>query len=270
VGTFLAHPAVQGGLAPFIIGIVVAGLAYGLRLAGIAAAAGFFAAVYLIGNFFFDLHSSMHKIVALGMLAVAIGVVADLAFKPTRAAGTVLGALFGLGSLWAFWSVLGNKPLAEALVYGAAVAAFVAWTVATTLTLHADPVRAGAAGLGLGLGVGIGAALGASSLIGQYGMSLGAASGGFLVLVMTLGKRVTAGASLTLTASALTSMLGAAAVLLARVPWFAVAALGLVPLAVRLPLPERAHPATQVVIASIYALAIAGASLALAWVARRA
>ncbi len=60
VGAFLAHPAVQGGLAPFIVGVVVA----------------------------------------------------DLAFRPTRSAGAVLGALFGLGSLWAFWTVLGvAKPL---------------------------------------------------------------------------------------------------------------------------------------------------------------
>lgn len=135
MAAFLAHPAVQGGLAPFVIGIVVAGLAFGLRLSGIAAAAGFFAAVYLTGGFPVDLRTSMHKIVTLGMAAAAIG---------------------------------------------------------------------------------------------------------------------------------------AASVMLARVPWFAVAVLGLVPLAVRLPLPERAHPAIQVLIASIYALTIAGASLSLTWVARRA
>ena len=40
-------------------------------------------------------------------------------------------------------------------------------------------------------------------------------------------------------------------------------------LAVRLPLPERAHPALQAVVASIYALAVAALACALAWLASR-
>jgi len=141
--------------------------------------------------------------------------------------------------------------------------------LAAALPLHDDPVRAGAAGVGLGVGAGVGAVLGASALIGQYGIAVGAASGGFLLLVMTFGRRVRAGASLVLTASAAAALLACAAVLLAQLPWTAAAALGLVPLAVRLPLPARSHPGIEAVIAVFYALVPAAGCLALAWMASR-
>ena len=211
------------------------------------------------------LFRSTRKMALLGLGAPLLGAIADLAFKPTRAAGAVLGALFGIASAWVFWSVLAQKPPMQAALYGAGVAAFVLCTIAFATSLHGDPIRAGAAGLGLGLGSGIGAILGASALIGLYGIALGAASGGFLLLAMVLGKRVVAGTSFTLAASVIAALLAASAMLLAKLPWYSLAVLALVPLATRLPLPERAHPALQAVVASIYALAVAGGACALSW-----
>jgi hypothetical protein len=167
-----------------------------------------------------------------------------------------------------FWTILAQKPPAQAAIYGIGIAAFVLATVALTMTLHAEPIRAGAAGLGLGLGAGIGAIIGASALIGLYGIALGAASGGFLLLAMILGKRVVAGASFTLAASVIASLLAAAAMLLAKLPWYSLPVLALIPLAVRLPVPERSGAALQAVVASFYALCVAGGACALAWLAR--
>jgi hypothetical protein len=266
----LAHPAVQAAVAPLLVGLVVAALLLPLRLSGLAAVAGFLAAVVLIGNFSFSTLTATRKLVLVAAAAPLLGVLIDLALKPRRITGSVLGVLFGAAGLWVFWSVLAQQPFARGLGLGAAVVALPLWTVAATLPLSGDPVRAGAAGVGLGLGAGVGAVLGASALLGQYGMALGAASGGFLLLVMVLGRRVTAGASLTLSVSVGAALLACAAALLAQLPWTAAAVLGLVPVAVRLPLPDRMHPGIQAVVAVFYALVPAVGCWAAAWVASRA
>lgn len=261
----LAHPAVQAAVVPLLVGLAVAALLVPLRLSGLAVAAGFLAAVVLIGNFSFSTLTATRKLVLVAAAAPLLGVTVDLAFKPTRQAGVALGALFAAAALWVFWSVLAQQTFAHGLRLGAGVAALSVWTIAAALPLSGDPVRAGAAGVGLGLGAGIGAVLGASALLGQYGMALGAASGGFLLLVMLLGRRVRAGASLILTSSVGAALLASAAVLLAKLPWFAAALLGLVPVAVRLPLPNRMHPGIEATIALFYALLPAAGCWALAW-----
>ena len=270
IQNLLAHPAIQGGVAPFIVGALVAALAQPVRLARLAPAAGFLAGVYLIGNFAFEPLTATRKIVLLGAAAPLVGLIVDVAFRPGRAFGIVLGAIFGAASLWAFWTVLGQRPLPQAALHGTGIVALVVLIVALTTALRADPVRAGAAGLGLGLGVGAGAVIGASALIGQYGTSLGAAAGGFVLVVTILGRRVAAGSAFTLSVSVTAALLAVGAVLLAKFPWYAALALALVPVAVRLPLPRGAHPAPQVLVASMYSLAAAAAACTLAWMASRA
>src|SRR5256885_5141458 len=48
------YPAVQGGLAPLVAGLLVAGLGLPLRLSGLAAGAGFLTVLYLTGNLAFE------------------------------------------------------------------------------------------------------------------------------------------------------------------------------------------------------------------------
>ncbi len=266
---WLSHPAVQAGAAPLVVGLLVAAIGMPLRLAGLAAAAGFAAALYLTGNFVFVPLTALRKLALVGVGAGLLGSVADLAFKPARMAGIMLGLLAGAASAWVFSTVLMQKPPLEAVGHGVGIGLLVLVTVAFMLELHSHPIRAGAAGVGLGLGAGIGAILSASALIGMYGLALGAACGGFLLVAMIFGSRAAAGTSFTLAAGLIASLLASGALLLAKLPWHAAAALALVPVAVRLPLPERAHPALQAVVASIYALAVAGLACALAWLASR-
>ena len=266
----LTNPVIQSSAAPFLVGLVAAAILFPVRLAGLAAAAGFLAAVWLVGAFGFSPMTATRKIVVLGAAAPVLGVLADLAFKPTRAMAPVLGALFAAGSVWVFWSVLSQKPPAEAALLGGGVFVFVLATVALTVSLQGAAVRAGAAGLFLGLGAGIGSVLGASALLGQYGLALGAACGAFLLLVMILGKRVVAGATLTLTASVVAALIAAGAVFLAKLPWISLAVFALIPLAVRLPVPEKLPAWLQAIVASLYALAPAAGACALAWQSSRA
>lgn len=265
----LGNPAVQGGVAPFLAGLLVAGLLFPARLGGLSAGAAVLIAVYLTGNFAFEPLTSMRKLVAVGIGAMLLGALADLAFKPGRATGIVLGILFGAASAWVFWTLLAQREAAQAMLVGGGVAALVLWLVAFTTSLHADSVRAGAAGLGLGLGGGIAAFLSASLVVGLYGIALAAGSGAFLVLVMILGRRVAAGQSLTLSVAVFAGLLGAAAMLLAKLPWYALAALAATPLAARLPVPDKSPAWAQAIVASIYTLTAGAGACWLAWLASR-
>ncbi|MDH4172239.1 MAG: hypothetical protein OEV97_00690 [Betaproteobacteria bacterium] len=264
----LANPAVQSSVLPLAAGLACAALLYPVRLEGLAAIAGFLAAVAAIGNFGLEPLTATRKIVVTGAAAAAIGVLSDFAFKPTRFSAPVLGAIFGAAALWVFASVLRQKAPLELALVGAGVVALTVWLVSATVSLQLDSARAGASGLMLGLGTGVSAVLGASALIGQYGMALGAACGGFLLLLLALGPRVGAGHALTLTVSVLSALLAAASVLLAQVPAVALAALALVPVAARLPLPGTPLW-MQPVLAGVYTGVPAAGACVLAWLSGR-
>jgi hypothetical protein len=251
VDALLAHPAVQAGAAPFAAGLAVALLLHPLRLGGLAAAAGFFVALYLAGRL--DFHQRM---VMAAATAPLLGALTDVAFRPTRSAGVVLGIVFGLAAFWVYLRILGQKPPQELVLYALGITALTALTVAFAVLSYAEPTRAGAAGVALG------AALGVASWVFSWrfdhsGFALAAACGGFLLLAMVLGKATAPGASFTLSSGVIASLLAADAVLSGRLPWHAAAALPLVPLAARLPMPLVTS-----------SLAAAGVC-AIAWLARR-
>lgn len=265
----LNNPAVQSSVAPFLAGLLAAGLLFPLRLGGLAAAAGLFATVYLVGDFTLESLDSKRKLVLVALAAPLLGVLADLAFKPTRATGPVLGAVFAVAGGWVFFNLLKQKSGADLALHGAGLAAFMVWTVSFCVALRADPLRAGAAGLGLGLGAGVGAVLGASALLGQYGMGMGAGCGAFLLINMILGPRALPGTTLTLTVGVAASLVAAGAMLTGKLPWYALPALAMIPVLVRLPLP-RAAPWIQAIVAALYAAAAAVAAWVLAWMVSRA
>ena len=93
--------------------------------------------------------------------------------------------------------------------------------------------------------------------------------GAFLLLAMILGKRVVAGATFTLAASVGAALITAGAMVLPRLPWTSLGALALIPVVVRLPLPEKSPAWIQAIVASLYALAPAAGACALAWQSSR-
>lgn len=261
----LTGPFAQSSVAPFGVALIVAAALYPLRMSSLAAAAGFLATVWLVGNFALSPLTASRKIVMVAAASPLLGLLADFAFKPTRVTAPVLGVLVGAASLWVFWPVLAQKPSAEIALWSAGVFAFTSITVALAVLLHAAPVRAGAAGFGFGIGAGTSAVLAASALLGQYGLALGAACSAFLLAVMLLGPRVTAGVTFTLSFAATGALIAIGATLLAQLPWTALPALALVPLAARLPLPARSPIWPQALVACIYTLAAAGMACAVTW-----
>ena len=261
-----ANPAVQGGLAPFIAGLIVATLLHRFRLGGLAVVAAFATAVYFIAGFTFAPLTATRKIILLGLAAPLAGIVIDFAFKSTRLRAYLLALAGAATAAWIFWPVLAQKDPTRGLLLGGVAALAAAWTIGFSQTrLAGDGVRAGAAGFALGVGTGAAAILGASLTYGLYGIAVGAGSSAFLLVQMIIGKRSHAGAIFMLTAAVITILLAAAAMILAQLPWYAVLALALVPVAASLPVPEGAPVWLQAVLLTIYGLVVAGIACALAW-----
>lgn len=262
----LANPAVQGGVAPFVAGLVATVLLGRFRLGGLAVVAAFATAVYFIAGFSLTPLSATRKIILLGLAAPIAGVVVDFAFRPTRLGSTILAIAGAAAAAWVFWPVLSQKELARALLPGATALLAAAWVVGySEQRLAGDSVRTAASGLALGLGTGVAAIFGAALTYGLYGIAVAAGSGAFLLAQMITGKRSFAGATFTLSATLVAILIAAAAMVLAQLPWYSVVVLALVPVAANLPLPAGAALWLQAVLCSLYGLAAAGIACALAW-----
>jgi hypothetical protein len=267
---WLHDPFVQSGAVPFLAGLVTAAVLRPVRLGGLAAGAGFLAAVWLIGNFAWDPLTAGRRLVVAGMAAMALGALIDLAtVRLGNTARVVLGLVSGAAAVWMLWAVLMQRPPAMALGLGAGAFALVAWVASAALASGGDPVRAGAAGVAMGVGSGVAAMLGGSALFAQYGIALGAASGAFLLVVTLAGGRTTACVALALTAAVVAGLVIVGSAVLAHLSWLSVAAFALVPAALRLPLPAGMNAWLRAVLALTYACVPAGLACAVAWWASR-
>lgn len=262
----LNHPAVQSGIAPFIAALIVALVLGRVRLGGLCIVAAFATTVFFIADFGFIPLTATRKIILLGFTAPIVGMLADVAFKPTKIGAVVLALAGGAGALWVFWPVLAQKEGTQAWLLGATAVVSVAWLIGfSQIFLSGDGVRAGAAGLGLGFGTGIAAILGASASYGQYGIALGAGAGAFLLPQMISGKKTEAGATYMLTVAILAGLIAAGVMILAELRWYSVLVLALVPVAATLPVPEKAPLWLQAILISLYTFVVAGAACALNW-----
>ncbi len=265
MGGFFDHPAVQGGVAPFVVALVIVVLLQRFRLAGLAIAAALATVAYFLNGLTIEPLTVTRKIILLGLAAAAVGFLADALLAPGRALAAALAILGGAGAVWAFWTVLSQKPIAESALLGGGIALFVAAMVATLGELQPQPVRAGGAGLGLGLGTGVAAILGASATYGLYGIALGAGAGAFLLVQMVTGRAIAAGAIFALPAALTAALLAAGAMLLAQLAWYAMALLLLVPAAAFLPLPQKQPIWLQCFVVSLYTFSAAAVASLLAW-----
>jgi hypothetical protein len=256
VRDLLGHPAVQGGLAPFVAGFAAALVLSPARLSGLAAACGFFSAVYLTGHLGLE-----KKLLLVSAAAAGVGALCDVAFKPGRAVGAVLGIVFGIACFWIFLDTLGGMRAQRLVVHAVGIGVLVAATVSFAFLSHDEAPRAGAAGVALGAASGVLAWMGGAKLLGVWGFGLAAGSAGFLIALI-LRRSVLAGASLALSVGVTGGALMVAVALQRRLGWEYAALLALVPLAVRLPLPA-ASAASQTLVALVYALAAAGGVCAL-------
>lgn len=261
-----ANPAVQGGVAPFVAGLIAVVLLGRFRLGGLAVVAAFATAVYFIAGFGLTPLTATRKIIVLGLAAPIVGIVVDFAFRPTRLGSILLAIAGAAAAAWVFWPILAQKEAARALLPGATALLATAWVVGySEERLAGDSVRTAASGLAMGLGTGVAAIFGAALTYGLIGVAVAAGSGAFLLVQMITGKRGYAGATFTLSVSVVSILIAAAAMILAQLPWYSVVVLALVPVAVNLRVPAGAALWLQAVLSSLYGFAVAAIACALAW-----
>lgn len=231
----LQNPAVQAGVAPFVTALVATGLLMRTRFLGLAQIVGFAALVALAIGFSFESLTSTRKLVLVGLftfLPVLLLELKDWSMRPVARSAVAL--LAGLAAVWVVLRLLQQKETTDALLAGAASALYLAALVESTLRVGSDSVRGAATGLVLGLASGALALLGASALLAQVGIAVGAAAGATLLVQMIAGRRTPAGATLSLPASVVAGLVGLLAVFTGALPWYCLLPTLAIPWATRL------------------------------------
>ncbi len=233
----LSHPAIQAGLIPFIVALATAELFLRLRLSGLAVIAGFAATVYFASDFGMAPLTETHKIIWLALGASALAIPLTLLtwahWRP------VLAVLAAIASVWTLWNTLEQHAIADALLWGAGCALYVAWLVFWFDALRDKSVAAANAGIALGIGTGMAALLGAALLPGKFALAAGAAAAAYLLIQLITNNRLPCGRTFTLPLSLVAGLAGCLAALGARQPWYTLPALGMIPLAGLIPIPEK-------------------------------
>jgi hypothetical protein len=235
--SILHHPAVEGGLAPFLVALAVAELLQRPRLSGLAIAAGFAVTVHLAIGLSLEPLTAMRKIALLGLGAAIVALpLALLNSIWVRPVVTIFG---GLSALWVLEHTLLQQQPAVAVLWGAGCAVYVGWLVFWLDGLEDSPVRAGSAGVALGLGTGLAALTTGAAQLGLFGLALAAGAGAFLLIQIITNSHLAGGRSLTWPAALIAGLAGCLAVLSTRLAWYALLPLAVVPLAARIPVSDR-------------------------------
>jgi len=260
----LNHPAVQAGLAPFLAAIVAAELFQRPRLSGLAIIAGFAATVYLASDFNFEPLTSSRKIVLSGMAGTLLALLIDI--LRTRQFASLLPMIGGAVAIWTTLRILQQQESPQALQWGAACAVYVGVLIwGMDKLLEKEPIRAPVAAVALGFGTGATALVGASALLGQFGLALCSAAAAHLLVQMFTRQTLSTGRVFTFPLALIAGLTGCIAVLSARLPWYALILLAGIPFAARLaPLPCNSIRINSLLLLML-TLSIASGSVYLTW-----
>lgn len=260
----LNNPAVQAGFAPFLVALIAVELFRRIRLSGLAIIAGFAVTVYLASDFNMVPLTAVKKIVLLGSISALLALV--LVLLQLRWFAWLLPILGAAGAIWTVLRILQNQEPQVALLWGAGSAAYAAILVRAMDALSdQEPLRAAGAATALGIGTGGAALVGASALLGQFGLALGSAAGAHLLIQMASNKPLPTGRTFTLPLAVIAGLTGCLAVLSAELPWYALPILAAIPVMARLlPLPHRSVRIRSMLL-SILAFALVAIAIYLTW-----
>jgi len=236
----LSRPEFQSAVAPFVIAL----LAY-LGLRKISAQAwlwaifvAFLVSVVLINGVIVTPLTGTRKIILLVLASIFVaallpGLLPRINLQRGIAAGFAVLAL-----TWVFWAVVARMDAGAIALFVAGSIGLALWLLLLFERLARNDARLHAAGFSLLLGVGLSATAAASALLGQLALALSTASAGAFLAWVLAGKKDAAGAAqpsiATLPYVLAPLLLGLAAVMFARLPWYALLALAAIPLAVSL------------------------------------
>ena len=261
----LNNPLFQSALLPFVVSLVVAVILrpHGWVWAGLSAVAGFAASVYLITDFRFFPLSSHRNILLLGGGAVVLGMLLDMLPWRLITPGLLFAAAVA-ATLWVIWPRFRAFDGWQLWALVIAGPAYVAWLVVASEGLRQKALQADSLVFALGLGTGLSALLGATALYGQLGSAIAAAVGARL-LMQLFGKPVVAGSIMLLPLVVVLALLGLGAVVYAKLPWYSLLLLALVPVMARVPLPANMPRLLHIVLSVLITLVPAALAVFLTW-----
>jgi len=229
--SILAHPAFQSGIAPFVVSLIISITCLRWSLvSGLSIVAGVSISVYLATGFSFEPLTSSRKIILLILLSPVVAILCKQLITNVKVRNNCFAALGALAMLWVFWPVLARNP-SEALVPTLAYMIFAAWMVAIFTKLSdTSSISAGAAATSVGFSVGIIILTGASAMLGQMGLSLGAAAAAFLLTQLVFKIDREAGITVTFSSGLIAGLLLPASVVYAKVPWVVLPLIAIVPI----------------------------------------
>jgi len=236
----LNRPELQSAVAPFVIGLLVF---FGLRKISTqawlwAVCAAFVISVLLINGVTVTPLTGTRKIILLVLISFVAAALLPRLLPRTNLQRAIAAGAAVLALLWVFWGVLARMEAGAIALFLAGSIGLALWLLFLFDRLARNDARLHAAGFSLLLGVGLAATAAASALLGQLALALSTASAGaFLGWVIFANKDGAEAAQpsiATLPYVLAPLLLGLAAVIFARLPWYALLALAAIPLAVSL------------------------------------
>lgn len=259
----LNNPAVQAGFAPFLVALITAELFQRVKLSGLAIIAGFAITVYLASDFTIAPLTASRKIVLLGLAGASLGLL--LTLLKSRWLASLLPLFGAAAAIWTALRILQQQPPQAALLWGTGCAAYSAILVWGMDRLENEPLRAANAATALGMGTGGAALVGASALLGQFGLALGSAAAAYLLIHMLSNRLLPTGRVFTLPLALIAGLTGCIGTLSAQLPWYALTILAAVPLSAWLmPLPGKSLR-MQSLLSLLPAFALAAGAVYVTW-----
>jgi len=236
----LNRPELQSAVAPFVIALLVY---FGLRKVSAqawlwAVCAAFLVSALLINGVTVTPLTGTRKIILLVLISFLAAALLPRLLPRINLQRAVTAGAAVLALLWVFWAVLARMEAGAIALFLAGSVGLALWLLFLFDRLAHNDARLHAAGFSLLLGVGLAATAAASALLGQLALALSTASAGaFLGWVLFANKDDAKAAQPSITTLPYVLaplLLGLAAVIFARLPWYALLALAAIPLAVSL------------------------------------
>jgi hypothetical protein len=258
----LSRPEVQSAVVPFVIALV----AYlGLRKITAEAwlwalLAAFLASAALINGLIVNPLTGTRKIILLVIASFIAAALLHWVLRSDNLQRRFTTIVSQVALLWVFWAVVARMDSAVMVLFLAGSISLVLVSEHLFARLIDNPAQLHAAGFSLLLGVGLSATAAASALLGQLALALAAASGGALlgwVLSDSASRQQTRQSIAVLPYFMAPALLGVAAVMFARLPWYALIPLTSIPWVVSL-MPQKSESRfVNALLASLPGLAIA-------------
>jgi hypothetical protein len=239
----LNRPEIQSAVAPFAVALLVY---FGLRKISAeawlwAVFAAFLVSAVLINGVSFTPLTGTRKIILLVLTSFVAAALLPRLLARVNLQRAAAGAAVVLALLWVFWTVMTRMEAGDIALLLAGSVGFGLWLLFWFDRLKNSDARLHAAGFSLLVGVGLSATAAASALLGQLTLALAAASGGAFLGWVLFGKNGAKNSPITTLPYVLAPLLlGLAAIIFARLPWYALLVLAAIPLAVSL-LPQKSE-----------------------------